>query len=369
MKKNFLIFLCLILLPFISYAQQCSETMLMQKTGIWKEGLKGSVTGINASDLAKEKAIVASIHTMIQANYSPMGLVADFSCAFERPYPNMPVNSYSYNILFRPYYCEGNMIKTAHETSTSLQIGVNTFDAEIYDSYGDDTSEGKGFHSMEDMPSEKDGFFYFKEKNVNLGFGMTGKNSTWLISCDGKLPYAYVSKQAFLMKRKQLLARDLPSTIASLRESLKMNELTKTQLETEYKSDPERLKRYLKNTYLFNKEKYEKGIIKSEQEFNNAFAGIEILLKMSASELEQPAIVRQDPHDYLSYQFTTDDDPFGRVLIQPNPAYFNEKLPRAMPQFIMVNVVGDTKNQITAKAIGDIIKAIDFAALKKMVDR
>ena len=222
---------------------------------------------------------------------------------------------------------------------------------------------------MEDMPSEKDGFFYFKEKNVNLGFGMTGKNSTWLISCDGKLPYAYVSKQAFLMKRKQLLARDLPSTIASLRESLKMNELTKTQLETEYKSDPERLKRYLKNTYLFNKEKYEKGIIKSEQEFNNAFAGIEILLKMSASELEQPAIVRQDPHDYLSYQFTTDDDPFGRVLIQPNPAYFNEKLPRAMPQFIMVNVVGDTKNQITAKAIGDIIKAIDFAALKKMVDR
>ena len=369
MKIKSLLIVAFLFLTLLSHAQECNEGLLAQKPGTWKEGMKGSVTGIAASDLSKEKAVLASIHTMIKANYSPKSLAADYSYSFSRPYPEMPANSYSYNILFLPFYCEGNTMKTAHETSTSFQIGVNQFDAEIFESYGSDTSEGKGFHSMDDMPVEKDGCYFFKEKNANLGFGVNGKSSMWLITHDGQLPYAYVSKKTFLEKRKQLLARDMPVALASLRENLKSIEVQKTQVEQEYKSDPEKLKRYLKNTYLSNKERFEKEIIKTELDFKNAFAGIETMLKMTPSELGQPAIVKQDPHDYLSYLFTSDDDPFGRVLIQPNPGYFNKKLPRSSPQFITIQVIAEMSNKISAGAVTDVVKAVDFAALKNMLGK
>jgi hypothetical protein len=46
-----------------------------------------------------------------------------------------------------------------------------------------------------------DGCFYFEE-NASLGFGMSGKSRSWLITRDGILPYAYVSKKEFLEKQK-----------------------------------------------------------------------------------------------------------------------------------------------------------------------
>ena len=56
MKKELFIFLSLLFIAFLSQAQECNESLVAQKPGIWKEGLKGSVTGIAASDLAREKA-------------------------------------------------------------------------------------------------------------------------------------------------------------------------------------------------------------------------------------------------------------------------------------------------------------------------
>ncbi len=369
MKKEILIFLSLFFITLFSQAQVCDESSLAQKPGVWKEGPKGSVTGIAATDLAREKAVLGSIHAMVKANYSPIGLEADFNNAFYTPYPEMPANTCSYNIRFLPFYCDGNTQKTAHETSTTLTIGINLFDSEIYETFAENSSEGKGFHSMDDMPVQMDGYYFFKEKNANLGFGINGKSKMWLITQNGQLPYAYVSKKTFLEKRKQLLSRDRPSALASLQENLKSLEGQKIQLEKEYQSDPEKLKRYLKNTYLYNKEKFEKTIIKTELDFKNTFASIETMLKMAPSELEQPAIVKQDPNDYLSYLFTTDDDPFGRVLIQPNPGYFTKKLPRSTPQFITIQVIGDMNNKISAKSIADVVKAIDFAALKNMLGK
>ena len=143
---------------------------------------------------------------MVKANYSPIGVEADFNNAFYTPYPAMPANTYSYNIRFLPYYCEGNMLKTAHETSTTLMIGINMFDSEIYETFGENDSEGKGFHSMDDMPVQKDGNYFFKEKNTNLGFGVTGKSTMWLITHDGELPYAYVSKKNLPGKTEAIIS-------------------------------------------------------------------------------------------------------------------------------------------------------------------
>jgi len=329
--------------------------------------MKGSVSGIPATDLDKERKVVAALHNMIKSKYTPMGVEADFNGSYDRPEMEIPVNLYNYNIYFMQYYCENNIIKTDHETSTTLTIAANRFDGKIYET-PDETTSGEGYYSLIKMPVEKDGFFYFEE-DASLGFGMNGKSRNWLITLDGKLPYAYVSKKEFLEKQKHMLLIAMPKSIESSKESLKQIEEEKKQIEAEYKNDPEKLQRYMKNTYMYNKDRFEKAMISTEQNYNNALTKIETLLKMPSGELGQPAIVRQDPDDYLSYLFTTDNDAFGRVLIKPNPGYFNSKLARSTPQFFLVNITGNEKEAVASKVMTDLMKSFDFTALKNMLGK
>jgi hypothetical protein len=318
---KYLLITCLLSASLNAYSQDCTETSILQKPGVWKEGMKGSVSGIPAADLDKEKKVVASLHDLIKSKYTPMGVEADFNGSYDRPDPEMPVNNYDYNILFLHYFCKGNIIETSHETSTTFSIAVNRFDGKIYETPDENSTSGEGFYSLKNMPAEKDGCFYFEE-NANLGFGMSGKSRSWLITTDGKLPYAYVTKKEFLEKQKLMLSKALTEAATG-----------------------------------------------SQQNYKNALTRIETLLKMPAGDLSQPAIVRQDPKDYLSYLFTSDDDAFGKVLIKPNPGYFNTKLSRSSPQFFVVNVTGNEKEAIAAKAIGDIMKNFDFAYLKNMLGK
>lgn len=310
-------------------AQDCTEASILQKPGIWKEGMKGSVSGIPAADLDKERKVVAALHNLIKAKYTPMGVEADFNGSYDRPDAEIPVNNYNYNIYFLHYFCEGNVIKTDHETSTSLTVSANRFDPKIYEKPDENNLPGEGFYSIKKMPVEKDGNYFFEE-NTSLGMGATGKSRTWLITRDNKLPFAYVTKKEFLEKQKNMLILAMPKAIEGSRENLKA---------------------------------------KTEQEFKNALAKIETLLKMPSGESDQPAIVKQDTHDYLSFLFTTNDDAFGKVLIKPNPGYFNSKLSRSSPQFFVVNITGDDKEPVAAKVMTDVMKNFDFTALKNMLGK
>jgi hypothetical protein len=318
---KYILISCLVFASLNAYPQECTESSLLQKPGVWKEGMKGSVSGIPATDLDKERKVVNSLHNLIKSKYTPMGVEVDFNGSYDRPDPEIPVNNYDYNILFLHYFCERNIIKTSPETSTAFTIGINRFDGKIYETPDENNTSGEGFYSLKNMPAEKDGCFYFEEA-ASLGFGISGKSRSWLITWDGKLPYAYVSKKEFLEKQKLMLLKALAE-----------------------------------------------AVIGAQQNYKNALIKIETLLKMPSADLSQPAIVRQDPKDYLSYLFTTDDDAFGKVLIKPNHGYFNVKLSRSFPQFMVVNLTGNDKDPIAAKAMTDIMKNFDFAALRNMLGK
>jgi len=320
---------CILFISLNLSAQDCTEASILQKPGIWKEGMKGSVSGIPAADLDKERKVVAALHNLIKAKYTPMGVEADFNGSYDRPDAEIPVNNYNYNIYFLHYFCEGNVIKTDHETSTSLTVSANRFDPKIYEKPDENNLPGEGFYSIKKMPVEKDGNYFFEE-NTSLGMGATGKSRTWLITRDNKLPFAYVTKKEFLEKQKNMLILAMPKAIEGSRENLKA---------------------------------------KTEQEFKNALAKIETLLKMPSGESDQPAIVKQDTHDYLSFLFTTNDDAFGKILIKLNPGYFNSKLPRSSPQFIVVNVIGNNNEPVAAKVMTDVIKDMDFTALRNLLGK
>jgi hypothetical protein len=349
-----------------SFSQDCTGASLLQKQGVWKEGMKGSVYGLPATDLDRERKVVASLHNLVKSKYAPVGVEADFNGSYDTPDAELPVNNFDYNIYFMHYYCEGNVIKIQHETSTSFFVAANRFDGNIYATDENNTT-GEGYYSIINMPVEKDGCYYFEE-NASLGFGNTGKCRKWLITYDGKLPYAYVTRKEFLEKQKHMLSVAMSASLGSSKESLKLIEEDKVRKEAEYNSDPEKLQRYLKNDYQYNKERFEKNILNTEKNYNDALAKIETQLQVP-SGLNQPAIVRKDPADYLSYLFTTDDDPFGRVLIKPNPDYFNKKLPRSSPQFFVVSLTGDEKEAVAAKVMTDIMKDFDFTALKNMLGK
>ena len=311
-----------------AYSQDCTQALASQKAGIWKEGMKGSVSGISAADLEKERKVVAAIHLIIKSKYSPTGVEADYNGSYDRPDAEVPVNNYDYNIYFMHYICEGNVLKTDHETSTSMSVSANRFDAKIYEKPDENNLPPEGFYSMKKMPLEKEGNYFFEE-NASLGMGATGKSRTWLITHDNKLPFAYVTKKEFLEKQKNMLIKAMPEAIEGSNQNFKA---------------------------------------KTEQDFKKALAKIEALLKMPSAESDQ-AIVKQDPNDYLSFLFTTRDDPFSKVLIKPNPGYFNSKLPRSSPQFFVVNLTGDDKEPVAAKVMNDVFGGLDFNALRNLLGK
>ncbi|MFA5973545.1 MAG: hypothetical protein WC780_14430 [Lentimicrobiaceae bacterium] len=363
-----LILIVVFLISISSKAQDCTEEFLLQKPGIWQE-TSGSVSGITSADLAREKKVESSLHSMIKSKYSPMGVNIKFGGAYSNPSSYMPANSYYYHIMAFDFYCDGNTIKTDDETSTTFQISANGFDAEIYDTAQGDRSLAEGFNVMHDLPVEKDGYWYFNEKDVNLGFGMTGKTKSWLITYDGKLPYSYVSKKEFLEKRKINLTTSMLDAARGFKDALKNLEMEKGLMEKEYKNDPEKLAKYMKG-YNYTKDKYEKFLADNEENYKPEFDKIETLLNMSIEELNQHAIVKLDPNANLSsYLFTDENDPFGEILIKPNPGYFNKKLPRSAPQFFWINVIWNHNDPIATRFSEDIMKAIDFGTLKSMLGK
>ncbi len=367
-KMKYLLFSIIALMALRPAAQNCSTEMLLQKPGTWKEGIKGSQGG-KAAELQKEKKIIAAIHNMIKSKYTPMGVEAIFHGGYNPIYANMAGNSYDYSIIPLNYYCDGNNIKTAHETGSYFQILANLFESEIYDTAQGDRLLMEGFNVMYDLPVLKDGYWFFKQINISLGLGMTGVRGMWLITYDGKLPYSYVTRKEFLEKRIKALLVQKEMAAAGFKDVLKNLETEKSYKEKEYKNDAAKMSRYIKMDYLQIKARYEKLLAGNDTFFAPGFAAIEKQLGMPVAELDQPAIVKTDPHSSFNYLFTTDDDPFGKILIKPNPSYFNKKLPRSTPQFFMVYVRADDKDPIAATFMADITKAVDFSLLKNMLGK
>jgi hypothetical protein len=360
MKLKHIFFALIVLLSGKAFSQKCSEASLLQQPGIWKDGTKGSTSGISATELAAERKVVAALQAMIKAKYKPMGLEANYGGAYDPSMSQMPGNAYHYDIFPLNFYCEGGSLKTREQTSTYFSINANLLDFEIYENAPDELLEG--YHSIDDMPIQKDGYYSFNEK-------VEGKGILRLITYDGKLPFAYVSKKEFLEKRKKILSVQMGYSSSSFKETLDNIEIEKKYKVAEFKNDPDKLQKYLKMDYQPRKDRYGKLLVENEKSYQPAFAKIEALLKMPTAELSQGAIVKMDPHDNgLSYLFTDDNDPFGKVLVKPNPTYF-KKLPKSSPQFFWIYMKGDPKDPIAAKAMIDIMNAVDFINLKTMLGK
>lgn len=350
-------------------AQTCTNEAIFAITGKWKDATMGSVTGA-AADVAREKKLMTSLHDAFKKNYTPAGVEANYSFMYSASSNNIvKANIFGYSIYALHFYCSDNSITKAHETSSDISVVANTFDSEIFDTAQGGRAQAEGFNVMYQMPVLKNGYWYFPEKDQPLGFGRTGKRQMWLITHDGQLPYAYVTRKEFLEKRRRNLAVEMEQSAQSIRDVLKNLETEKKFKEEEYKNDPAKMEKYMRMDYLQIKERYQKFLADNDKKFKPAFDKLEAELRKPAAELNRQAIVKQDPNDFANYLFTDETDPFASILIKPNPGYFNKKLPPSAPQFFWIYLKGYHKDPVAVKFMQDIAGGIDFDMLQNMVGK
>jgi hypothetical protein len=324
-----------------SLAQNCNEAALPQTPGAWKEGMKGSTTGVPVAELPKEKKVVATIHNMIKQSYLPKGLEASFTGSYSGLYPDMPACQYYYGIYFMPYHCNGNIIKPDHETNTTLFIHANipgiNFTKDVVN--GDvDEADKDHYGVLHKMPSQHDSLWSLGETEQAGGMGVIIKQYQWLVTYDGKLPFLYVSRKEYLDKSLYMLKK------------LKDKELKSNESE----NFPDKALR-------------DKRINSTKKYFDERITIIENILKQqSAEDLKKTAIISAASE---FKEFTKEDDKYASILVKENPGYYNKKLSKGVPQLFYIEWQVDEKNPVLAQAFKDFMRSFHFGTLKTLLGK
>jgi hypothetical protein len=310
------VFLTAILfISLAAFSQDCTQEILAKKTGTWKAGMKGSIVNVNAADLAKEKAVLATIHNMVKSSFSPKGCQILFGNTFGKSIATNQIwiaDPYYYSMYILRYLCDHQSSdKTKyyvdHATPTTVNITANAaywMNTLYAANMGDDF---RGYLKLLKRPEKKDGYYFMgEEKDYNEPL----YEYRWLITYDDSLPFSYLTRKEYLLIQKNRLDK-----------SLKENPGSKVYIDKYYKN-------------------------------------ISDYLAKSESELNKIAICMWNEEERFE-KFVEEGTGGSFIAIKPNLAYYHQQLPKSSPQFFSV-----VYNNMEA-----IKKAVDFTVLKKMLEK
>lgn len=91
--------------------------------------MQGSINGVSAASLAKQKEIVGNFVKRLQQNMKLEGFNIDYSGVYGYPNPalvkNRKMDAYELSMPVLPLYCENGQVKQAHETPYWVNIKIN----------------------------------------------------------------------------------------------------------------------------------------------------------------------------------------------------------------------------------------------------
>lgn len=328
MKNIILSFLSIVFITQSSSAQDCTKELLARKPGTWKGSQQGFIQNVTATDLTKEKAVIATIHKMVSTNYKPTGCEVSYSTAFGKHLPAAKfwiADPFQYVMYILKFMCDVNSTdKTKYNvqisTSTTVNIYANSVGwiGNLYAATLPD-DEPRGYLKMKNKPQLKDGFYYSEEAD-DISKPQFVKKYQWLITYNDTLPFLYVSKKEYLLLTK----RKLEKTI---------------------------------------------GQAGSTADYYNKFMkNINDHLKKSESELSNPAICMWNDEEMFE-GFVEEGTQGSFYAIKPNPDYYHSKLPKSSPQFFTVVYKVVHGDPVYDENISNIKKAVDFATLKSMLGK
>lgn len=311
-------------------AQDCTKELLAQKPGKWKTGMRGSIANVKATDLAKEKAVMASIHKMIAANYNPTGCEPLYSSVYGKAVlagNNWVADPYYYSIYILRYLCDNNSKdKSKYYVDVSTPTTVNITANVIYSlnnlyAANIPADDFRGYLKLKQRPVKKDGVYFMGEEVVDAN---NRENKIieyrWLITYNDTLPFSYLSRKEYLLTQKKRLEKSLQESPGE--------------------------KDYI-NKFLSNIAEY---------------------FKKPETELSKPAVCLWNEEERFE-KFVEEGTNGSFIAVKPNLAYYRKNLPMSSPQFFTVVYKIAHGDPVFEKNIDEIKKAVDFSALKNMLGK
>jgi len=324
---NYLALLFVLFLKLSLMAQDCTQETLAQKPGTWKVGLKGSISGVTAADLTKEKAVLAGIHQMVSSNYSPTGCQLLYATAFGK-YPmegqTYIADPYYYTMYILRYLCDQNSEdKSKYYVDISTTTTVNIVANAMYwlnSLYAANIppDDFRGYLKLENRPVKKNGFYFLSNENVDPKQEIV--EYRWLITYNDTLPFKYVSRKEYLLIQRKRLEQSVIDSPGS-------------------------------KTYA---QKY--------------FDRIDEYLTKPESELSQDAVCMWNDEEWFE-GFVEEGTRGSFIAVQPNLSYFKKKLPKSSPQFFTVIYKLSQGDPVFEANIAAIKEAVDFAKLRGMLGK
>ncbi len=304
-------------------AQDCDPLALMNRPAQQVKLPDIDTRHAFATDLPAARKVVTYIDKIFELAYKPKGVkverFANYHNSNKYQGENRKINSkihssnYGYDIYNYNYYCSNGKFATQGETSLRLYLrinsGLNQIPNDTVPILDDDGSlyahQPLGFYDLEHWVSNKKlptltGSYY------TYTYEQGGRrNTVWVITRNGKLPFQYVTRRAFLQKRINISK----ATIKEFK-----NQATHPKVMESYKE----------------------------------IAAYETDLKKPNDWLNQISIVRREyDKDYYRYVFTTLEttgNPQPQVPVQPDYNYFDKSLPAAAPQYIVITYANSGNN-------------------------
>lgn len=315
----------IIIFSVAASAQDCSKELLAQKPGTWKAGLKGSIVNVSSADLVKEKAVLGTIHKMVNTGYSPKGCQVLYGTTFGKSIATNQswiADPYYYSMYILRYLCDQQSADKSkyyvdYATPTTVNIIANAsywLSALYAADLGDDF---RGYLKLTKRPEKKDGFYFMgEEKDYNEPL----YEYRWLITYNDTLPFSYLTRKEYLGIQKNRLDK-----------SLKENPSSKVYLDKYYKN-------------------------------------ISDYLTKSETELEKTAVCMWNDEERFE-RFVDEGTKGSFIAIKPNLDYYHKKLPKSSPQFFTVVYKISKDGAVFDANMEAIKKAVDFITLKNMLGK
>lgn len=314
-----------LLLPVWLVAQDCTKEMLLQKPGTWKAGPQGSVRNVSATDLTKEKSVIAALHNMVYTNYKPMGCEISYSTVYGKSPgegQTFIADPYHYAMYVLRYLCDGSKYYVDYSTPTTVNITANViFSLNNLYAANIAADDPRGYLKLKQRPEKKDGYYFMGEEVVGDGHLPNKiKEYRWLITYNDSLPFSYLSRKEYLLIQRKRLEKTLqesPSEAAYI------------------------------NKFLNNINEY---------------------LKKPETELNKPAVCMWNEEERFE-KFVEEGTKGSFIAVKPNLAYYRKNLPKSSPQFFSVVYKIAHGDPVFEENIANIKNAIDFAKLRNMLGK
>jgi len=370
MKKRILFLIIWIGLTEFAFAQDCGLETLLKQPGHWIPTRISSASDVTAADLARQKVIVNSITQPIQQKYSPKGVDIEprsGNLGANRIAKHIPSgNFYTVNWTFVKHDCPYNKALIDKKLSGAygidvIRLHINDFAFSFDDPFfvpeqpNEENPQTDVLTFVDGMPV-KEGVAW----NWNT-VGRTGTDENfWLIAQDDKLPFLVISKKEFAERLKVYYQKKIKEAELNYTNNMKSAEEAYENINKFNTAEATKFKEQ-------SAVEHKKMLELEKKQYTKNITVVDNILKTDKA-LNDPAIIDHIKGYFEFEGFVEASHHYARYAIKPNPAYFNPKLPKSSPQFMVLyyNVDADPIFKVARE---EFFKAFDFASLKAMLGK